>query len=323
VGGGVRYVVRLFLGALATLLFVLLFNFVLFRVMPGSPIDNMARGQRLSPDEKQALIADLGLDKPLPQQIPGYLWDTIRGNLGLSLTSGRPVTEVVGARVWPTVLLLVPATILSVGLGILLGIRAGWRRGTRADITATGVSLTFYSIPEGWLAMMLLILFGSILKIFPLGGYASPTPTSGPTHVADVLSHMFLPVLTITIAYMGEYMLIMRSSLVDVKDEDYIQTARSKGLNDGAVRRRHALPNALLPTVTLVFLSFGFIFGGAVLIEGIFGWPGLGQLTFQAIDQHDYPVIQAVFLISSAAVIFMNFAADLIYGYLDPRIRTG
>ena len=318
-----RYVGRKLAGALVTLLFVLLFNFVLFRVMPGSPIDTMARNQHLTPQEKQALIADLGLDEPLPQQIPGYLWDTLRGHLGYSYTSGRPVTDVVGVRVWPTVLLLVPATILSVGLGILLGIRAGWRRGSRADVTATGVSMTCYSIPEGWLAMMLLILFGSILKIFPLGGYASPTPLSGPTHVADVLSHLFLPVLTITIAYMGEYMLIMRSSLVDVKNEDYVETARAKGLNDGTVRRRHALPNALLPTVTLVFLSFGFIFGGAVIIEGIYGWPGLGQLTFQAIDQKDYPVIQAIFLLSSAAVIFMNLAADLIYGYLDPRIRAG
>ena len=178
----------------------------------------------------------------MPQQIPGYLWDTVRGHLGYSYTSGRPVTDVVGVRVWPTVLLLVPATILSVGLGILLGIRGGWRRGSRADITATGVSMTFYSIPEGWLAMMLLILFGSILKIFPLGGYASPTPLSGPTHVADVLSHLFLPVLTITIAYMGEYMLIMRSSLVDVKNEDYVQTARAKGLNDATVRRTTRAP---------------------------------------------------------------------------------
>lgn len=322
-GGTTRYVLRMFLGALSTLVFVLLFNFVLFRVMPGSPVDIMARGQHLTPEEKTALIADLGLEKPLLQQIPGYLSDTLRGDLGSSLTSGRPVSAVVGERVWPTILLLVPATILSVGLGILLGIRAGWRRGTRADIGATGIALTLYSTPEGWLAMMFLLIFGSTLHIFPLGGYSSPTLTTGATHIADVMSHMFLPVLTLTLAYMGEYMLIMRSSLVDVKDEDYIATARSKGLNDEAVRRRHALPNALLPTITLVFLSFGFIFGGTVFIEGIYGWPGLGQLTFQAIDQKDYPVIQAVFLLSSAAVIFMNLVADLIYGYIDPRIREG
>ncbi len=299
---------------------MLLVNFFLFRVMPGSPIDTMARNQRLSPDEKAALIADFGLDQPLLSQLPTYAWDTVRGSLGYSYTSGRPVTATIGARFWPTVLLVLPATILAVAIGIALGIYSGWRRGSRGDVGTLGVSLVLYSVPEGWLGLMLLVVFGSILGIFPLGGYASAGLT-GSAHVADVLSHLALPVATLTLAYVGEYVLVMRSSLIDVLGDEYLQTARAKGLPDRLVRRRHAVPNAMLPTITIVFYSVGAIFGGAVIVEAVYSWPGLGQLTYQSIENLDYPVIQGVFLLSSAAVIAMNLVADLLYGYIDPRVR--
>ena len=300
---------------------MLLVNFFLFRVMPGSPIDTMARNQRLSPDEKAALIADFGLDQPLLFQLPTYGWDTVRGSLGYSYTSGRPVTATIGARFWPTVLLILPSTILAVAIGIALGIYSGWRRGSRGDVGTLGVSLVLYSVPEGWLGLMLLVVFGSILGIFPLGGYASTAGLTGSAHVADVLSHLALPVATLTLAYVGEYVLVMRSSLIDVLGDEYLQTARAKGLPDRLVRRRHAVPNALLPTITIVFYSVGAIFGGAVIVEAVYSWPGLGQLTYQSIENLDYPVIQGVFLLSSAAVIAMNLVADLLYGYIDPRVR--
>ena len=300
---------------------MLLVNFFLFRVMPGSPIDTMARNQRLSPDEKAALIADFGLDQPLLSQLPTYGWDTVRGSLGYSYTSGRPVTATIGARFWPTVMLILPATILAVTVGIALGIYSGWRRGSRGDVGTLGVSLVLYSVPEGWLGLMLLVVFGSILGIFPLGGYASTAGLTGSAHVADVLSHLALPVATLTLAYVGEYVLVMRSSLIDVLGDEYLQTARAKGLPDRLVRRRHAVPNALLPTITIVFYSVGAIFGGAVIVEAVYSWPGLGQLTYQSIENLDYPVIQGVFLLSSAAVIAMNLVADLLYGYIDPRVR--
>ena len=309
------------LGAGATLVFVLLVNFFLFRVMPGSPIDTMARNQRLSPDEKAALIADFGLDAPLLAQLPTYAWDTVRGNLGYSYTSGRSVTSTIGARFWPTVLLVLPSTILAVAIGIAFGIYSGWRRGSRGDVGTLGVSLVLYSVPEGWLGLMLLVLFGSILGIFPLGGYASTDPLTGSAHVADVLSHLALPVATLTLAYLGEFVLVMRSSLIDVLGDEYLQTARAKGLPDRLVRRRHAVPNALLPTITIVFYSVGAIFGGAVIVEAVYSYPGLGQLTYQAIENLDYPVIQGVFLLASAAVIATNLVADLLYGYVDPRVR--
>jgi len=315
------YVGRKVLGAAGTLLFVMLFNFVLFRVMPGSPVDTIARNQRLSPDEIQALIEDFGLDRSLPAQVPGYLWDTVRGNLGVSYTSGRPVTSVLAGRVWPTVVLVLPATIISVAVGVWLGIHAGWRRGSGTDTGSVGASLVLYSTPEGWLGMMLLVVFGVWLGLFPLGGYSSSPPPEGAAYVADVMTHAFLPVLTLALAYIGEYVLIMRSSMVEVTHEDYLTTARAKGLTDREVRRGHAVPNALLPIVTLIFYSFGFVLGGAVVIESIFNWPGLGLLTFQAIDNQDFPVIQGVFLLSSFLVIAFNLAADLSYGYIDPRVH--
>jgi len=315
------YVGRKLLGAAGTLLFVMLFNFVLFRVMPGSPVDTIARNQRLSPDEIQALIEDFGLDRSLPAQVPGYLWDTVSGNLGVSYTSGRPVTSVLADRVWPTVVLVLPATIISVAVGVWLGIHAGWRRGSGTDAGSVGASLVLYATPEGWLGMMLLVVFGVWLGLFPLGGYSSSPPPEGAAYVADVITHAFLPVLTLALAYIGEYVLIMRSSMVEVTHEDYLTTARAKGLTDRDVRRSHAVPNALLPIVTLIFYSFGFVLGGAVVIESIFNWPGLGLLTFQAIDNQDFPVIQGVFLLSSFLVIAFNLAADLSYGYIDPRVH--
>ncbi|HWC71394.1 MAG TPA: ABC transporter permease [Actinomycetota bacterium] len=315
------YVARKVLGAAGTLLFVMLFNFVLFRVMPGSPVDTIARNQRLSPGEIQALIADFGLDRPLPEQVPGYLWDTVRGNLGVSYTSGRSVVSVLAERVWPTVVLVLPATIISVSVGVWLGIHAGWRRGSGTDAGSVGASLVLYSTPEGWLGMMLLVVFGVWLGVFPLGGYSSSPPPEGAAYVADVMTHAFLPVVTLALAYIGEYVLIMRSSMVEVTHEEFLTTARAKGLTDRDVRRRHAVPNALLPIVTLIFYSFGFVLGGAVVIESIFNWPGLGLLTFQAIDNQDFPVIQGVFLLSSFLVIAFNLAADLSYGYIDPRVH--
>jgi peptide/nickel transport system permease protein len=289
--------------------------------MPGSPVDTIARNQRLSPNEIQALIEDFGLDRSLPAQVPGYLWDTVRGNFGVSYTSGRPVTAVLAERVWPTVVLVLPATIISVAVGVWLGIHAGWRRGSGTDAGSVGASLLLYSTPEGWLGMVLLVVFGVWLGIFPLGGYSSTPPPEGAAYVADVITHAFLPVMTLALAYIGEYVLVMRSSMVEVTHEDYLTTARAKGLTDREVRRNHAVPNALLPIVTLIFYSFGFVLGGAVVIESIFNWPGLGLLTFQAIDNQDYPVIQGVFLLSSFLVIAFNLAADLSYAYIDPRVR--
>jgi len=252
-----------------------------------------------------------------------YLGDTLRGEFGYSFISGRPVITVVSEKVWPTVLLVGLATILSTVIGILIGIKGGWKRGSSFDTGSLLGSLTLYSMPEGWLGMILLITFAGTLGWFPAGGFESSDQLTGFAHVMDVAKHLFLPCLTLTLGYLGEFAIIMRSSLLEVMDEEFVQTARAKGVRDKDVRRRHAVPNALLPTFTLAFYSVGFILGGAVIIEEVYSWPGLGQLTYAAIEGSDYPVIQAVFLLSSAAVILFNLIADVLYGYLDPRVKEG
>lgn len=316
-----RYLLRHVLHAVGTLLFVLAFNFILFREI-GDPVELLTHSTlHLDPSEKAALREELGIDDPLPAQFVNYVGDSLRGEFGYSFITGRPVIESVAEKIWPTILLVGTSTILSTLFGVLIGIRGAWRRGSAFDTGSLLGSLTLYSMPEGWLGMLLLILFVGILGWFPAGGIESTDRLTGFAHVLDVAKHLFLPCLTLTLGYLGEFAIIMRSSLLEVMGEDFIQTARAKGVRDKEVRRRHAVPNALLPTFTLTFYSIGFILGGAVIVEQVFSWPGLGQLTYAAIESLDYPVIQAVFLLSSAAVILFNLLADVLYGYLDPRVK--
>ncbi len=318
--GSRRYLLRKCLQAVVTLWFVLTFNFFLFRILPGDPIGVLARSERLTPDDVARLQHDLGLDLPMAEQYVVYLRETLTGNLGESLRTGIPVRDLIGSRIRPTVLLVGLGTLLASWLGVLIGIRGGWRRGSRFDTSSQYTSLVLYSMPEGWLGMLLLLFFSGWLHWFPAGGYTGGDET-GLAHFVDVLDHLFLPLLTLTLGYIGSYSIVMRSSMIDTINEDFVLTARAKGVPDRLVRSRHVVPNAFLPTFTLIILSFGFVLGGAIVIETVYSWPGLGLLTYNAIATLDYPVIQGVFLIASAAVILANLIADITYGYLDPRIK--
>jgi peptide/nickel transport system permease protein len=322
---GARYLLRKGVQALLTLAFILVFNFFLFRVMPGDPVRILTRTNNLeiSIEDQRALVADLGLDKPLPQQFVDYVGDTLTGNLGVSFSHPEePVLGLFMEFLWPTVLLVGVSTVLSTVIGLLMGIYSGWRRGGPLDMTSMGFGLVLYSMPEFWLGILLLILFAVTLGIFPTGGFESVSgDLTGLGRVTDVANHMFLPCITLTLAFLGEYYLIMRSSLLDVQGEDYVLTARAKGLRDKLVMWRHAVPNALLPTVTLVALNFGFVIGGAITVETVFSYPGLGLLTYDALQAKDYPLLQGMFLFFSLAVIVANLIADILYGYLDPRVR--
>lgn len=316
-----KYLLRKVLHSLATLAFVLAFNFVLFRAI-GDPVKLLTRSSvHLDPAEQALLREEFGIDDPLPQQFVNYLGDSLRGEFGYSFISGRPVMDSIVQRVGPTFVLVGTATVLSTLLGIVIGIKGAWRRGSAFDTGSLLGSLTLYSMPEGWLGMILLITFAGTLGWLPAGGIESTDELTGIAHLLDIAKHLVLPCLTLTLGYIGEFAIIMRSSLLEVMGEDFVLTARAKGVRDKDVRRRHAVPNALLPTFTLAFYSVGFILGGAVIVEQVFSWPGLGQLTYAAIQGSDYPVIQAVFLLSSAAVIFFNLLADILYGYLDPRVK--
>jgi peptide/nickel transport system permease protein len=320
--GSRRYLLKKSVQAISTLLFVLAFNFMLFRLI-GDPVKLLTRSNvHLTPEDQEELKREYGLDKPVPLQFVDYMGDTFRLDFGLSLANGRPVSTVIAERVWPTVLLVGVSTLLSTIFGLLIGIKGAWQRGSTFDTGTLFGSLVLYAMPEGWLGMILLITFAGAITWFPTGGYESYTATGGGlAHVADVLNHLFLPCATLTIGYIGEYVIIMRSSLLEVMGEDFVMTARAKGVRDRDIRRRHAVPNALLPTLTLVFYSFGFVIGGSILIEAVYSWPGLGLLEFEAIKGLDFPILQALFLLISGAVILFNLAADILYSYLDPRVK--
>jgi peptide/nickel transport system permease protein len=323
--GGRRYILRKLAQALFTLVFVLVFNFFLFRIMPGDPVRLLTKqkGIELSAAAQANLIRDLGLDKPLPAQFVDYVDDTLHGRFGLSfIFQGQTVMEVFLRFLWPTVLLVGTATVLMTIIGLYLGIRGGWDRGSKFDLGSMGLSLTLYSMPDFWLAMMLLILFSTALGWFPSGGYSTPNADlSGVDHIVDILNHMFLPVLTLTLGYLGEYYLVMRSSLLDVMGEEYITTVRAKGVREGKVLWGHAVRNALLPTISQIALGFGFVIGGAVTVELVFSYPGLGLLTIEALDAQDFLLLQGLFLFFSLAVLISNLAADILYSWFDPRVR--
>ena len=318
--GARRYVFRKVVQAVATLAFVLTFNFFLFRVLPGDPVGLLARSQRLSEADVAALQEQLGLDQPLGSQYVTYVRETLTGNLGVSLRTAREVTSTVWSRVWPTVLLVGLGTLLSTVIGIWIGIKGGWRRGSAFDTTTLYGSLALYSIPEGWLGMLLLLVLSGMLGLFPAGGYESGGET-GVARLVDMPNPLFFPLLTPNPGSLGQPESIIISSMITVTHEDFVMSARAKGVPEYQVRRRHVVPNAFLPTFTLIFLNFGFVLGGAIVVEAVFSWPGLGLLTYEAINHLDYPVIQGVFLLSSATVIACNLAADITYGYLDPRVR--
>jgi peptide/nickel transport system permease protein len=322
-----RYLAAKILGSVGSLCFVLVVNFFLFRVLPGDPARTLGRGRFRTEAQLEEFRNTYGLDQPLIQQFFTYLKNTVSGDLGISLRYRAPVSELMLDRMWPTILLVGTSTILSTVIGVYIGMVSAWNRGRTSDRAWTGTTLTLYSMPEWWLGLLLIAGFavgmGPLPGIFPTGGLhsidADPGTLSG---MLDTAWHLTLPVITLTLAYLAEYSLIMRSSLLDELGEDYVVTARAKGLRDVDVRRRHAARNALLPTTTIVALNIGFVVGGAITIETIFSIPGLGLLAQEALTIPDYWVLQGTFLVASAAVIAANLVANLVYGLLDPRVRT-
>jgi peptide/nickel transport system permease protein len=317
-----RFVLGKVLGAFGTLAFVVVFNFFLFRVVEGDPVANLFRGRNLTLEQREQLRVQFGLDGSMWEQFARYVEQTVQLNFGRSYTTNQPVIEEIWSRAPATIALVGTATILSTLLGLWIGTVAGWRRGTRQDRALTSASMVTWSMPEFWLGMILLTFFAVRLGLFPTGGISDPSSEEGRlATLLDQAWHMFLPCLTLTVAYLGEYALIMRSSIVDVMREDYLTLARAKGLRDIQVRNRHAVRNALLPSTALIAINFGFVISGAITVETVFSWPGLGLLTYDALRGPDLPMLQGLFLLFSAAVIFFNLAADLLYPFLDPRVR--
>jgi len=318
--------------ALLTLALVIIFNFVLFRILPGDPARSVAHDPRISPETVAALTARFGLDKPLFLALDGgnwfdsqffaYLGRLAAGDLGVSYAfRDRPVVDMLGLGLVNTLWLVLPANVLAIVVGVLAGLVAAWRRGTPLDAGALTVGLILWAVPTFFLGIILLFL-GAAWFDLPTAGkqtigaeFASFWEWAG-----DLLRHLLMPTLTFTLVLLGEYLLIMRSSVIEIFSEDYILTAKAKGLSTFRIVRDHALRNAMLPMVTLIAINLGFIVSGAIQIESVFSWPGLGELTVNAVRQRDYPVLQGAFLLLAVSVVVANLIAELIYGWLDPRV---
>lgn len=319
-GGVVRYLLGKIGGAIMSVLMVVVLGFFLFRVMPGDPVTTMTRGHPVSGEQLAKMRADFGFDKPILVQFWDYLVGLLQGDFGNSYAFNAPAGVVIGERLGPTLLLMGTATVLAAALGLWLGTKTAWRRNGPLDRTSSGVALVFWSVPPWWLGVVLLMILGGV---FPTGGMQSPdSPAAFIPHALDVAHHMVLPVITLVLAVYGQYQLVMRASLLEEMNSDYLTTARAKGLRDDLVRRRHALPNALLPTTTLVFLHLGMVVSGAITVEAVYSWPGLGQLTAQALAAKDLPLLQGIFIVLVITVVIANLVADILLRVLDPRVRA-
>jgi peptide/nickel transport system permease protein len=317
-----RYAVGKLLGALGTLVFVVVFNFFLFRIVATDPVAVLYRGRNLSDSQRDELTRQFGLDGSQLTQFLRYVEQTVQLNFGRSYATNRGVMEEIWSAMPATIALVGVATILSTVFGLWMGAAAGWRRGTTKDRVLTSSSMVTWSMPDFWLGMLLLTLFAVKLDLFPTSGITDPSSdATGLSRLLDQAWHMALPCATLAIAYVGEYALVMRSSLIDVMREDYLTLARAKGLRDIDVRNRHAVRNALLPSTALIAINFGFVISGAIAVETVFSWPGLGLLTYESLRGPDLPMLQGLFLVFSASVILFNLLANLMYPFLDPRVR--
>lgn len=319
-----RYFASKVANALLTIVLVASFNFALFRILPGDPARLLLPKGQWGAQEIERQRALFHLDRPLYQQF-GYYWvDTVQLKFGDSFKQQRPVTAVVWERIPPTLLLVGTGTVLAMIVGLLSGIYAGWRRERLFDTLSTTIGMVFYSTPTLWIGMVLIMIFSVKLGWFPVGRMTDPgVHLSGVVaNLKSITSHLVLPALTFALVYIGQYQIIMRTSVSGVMNEDFVLTARAKGLSDGQVLWRHAVPNALLPTTTVIMMNIGFVMSGAILTETVFNWPGIGLLSYESMLNLDYPVMQAVFLFASVAVIVMNLIAEIMYCYLDPRVQS-
>jgi ABC-type dipeptide/oligopeptide/nickel transport system permease component len=313
------YLIKRALFAIMTVFVAITINFFLFRVIPGDAVRNLSRVPHASADLRHSLEAQFGLDEPKWEQYLIYLRELAHGNMGISFTNQQPVWDNLREDLANTIPMVGLGTLVAIAVGLVTGVFSAWRRGTRMDQVSTNLAIAFYSFPTQWLALVVLIYLSSW---FPSHGRVDDflfQPTWW-EHTVDVLRHMFLPSLTVALTLYGEYTLIVRSAMLETLGEDYVLTARAKGLPQRRIVVRHVFRNALLPTTTLIALSIGYIVAGVILVETVFSWPGIGNAVYQAVTERDYPMLQGAFLVLTVSVVFFNFIADLLYFRLDPRI---
>jgi peptide/nickel transport system permease protein len=319
----VRYLGQKLTYLMLTLVAVLATNFVLFHLMPGDPVTHIARGQHLDAEAIARLRTYYGLDRSLLSQFVTYLQNLARGDLGFSYTYQASVGPIVVKALANTLILVTISTLLVIVLGVLVGVFAAARRGSRTDGGLVIGSLVFWSLPTFWVGMLLIFLFAVTLGWFPIAGmYTADAlyPTVF-TRLADLGRHLVLPTVAMVLVDIAQFVLITRSSLLATLSEDYMTTARAKGLSPRRVLWRHGVRNALLPVVTATTLYASATVGGTIQVETVFSWPGMGQLIYLSVIRRDYPVMEACFLIFAVVVVVANFASDMVYRILDPRVR--
>ena len=302
-----RLIGRRLLFLLPVLVGSLVAVFVTMRVVPGDPA-RLVAGPDAGPEELATIRHQFGLDQPLHVQFERYLIDVLRGEFGRSLKTQRPVLDEIGPRLWNTALLAVLSTLFAAVFGLLAGIVAAARRNSMFDHATMVVAMVGVSTPSFYLGIVLIVVFAVMLRLFPAGGSGG-------------LVHFILPAVTLGASTLGIVARMTRASMIDVLNEDYIRTARAKGVRERAIVLRHALRNALLPIIAVVALQFGFVLAGSVLVETVFSFPGIGWLIVESISMRDFPVVQSSILLVTFVSVLVNLVADILYGYADPRIK--
>jgi peptide/nickel transport system permease protein len=312
------YVIRRLLGAIPLLLVITAVVFALMQLAPGGPLAVYGENPHLTAADLQAIKEAMGLDKPPAVQYLYWLKEVVQLNFGHSLFTGRAVMEMIGERLPATLLLMTVAMSFSLLVGVVLGVLSAIKQYSKFDFTVTTLAFVGYSLPPFWFGIVLMIVFASTLQWLPAGGLADFGQEGNPL---NVLSHLILPAAMLSILQIASWSRYTRSSMLEVVRQEYIRTARAKGLDEWAVIVKHGLRNGLIPVVTVVALSLPSLFAGAIMTETIFTWPGVGRLFFDALTKSDYPVLMAILTISASLVVIGNLLADMIYALLDPRIR--
>ena len=309
--------------ALPVILAILVINFLIVHIVPGDPIQALVGDFPAPPGYADEIRHEFGLDRPLLTQLGLYLLNLAKGQLGFSFANRQPVLGLILQRSEFTLLLMLPALVAAAILGIVMGLAAAPRAGSLFDSSITALSLIGFSVPIFWLGQLLIIVFAIKLRLLPAQGmFSLRAQLSGWPFLVDVLWHLVLPVFSVTIYYVAIVARVARASVLDALSQDFVLTAKAKGLSRRYVLWRHVLPNALIPVITVIGYNFGYSLTGAILVETVFAWPGLGNLFITSIGNRDYPVLQGIFLFTAIAVVIANVATDLLYAALDPRVRA-
>lgn len=318
------YITRRLAQAIPLVIAVIVLNFLIVHLAPGDPVTILVGEYGSTPEFRDRVRRDYGLDQPLQTQLLVYLRRVLRGDLGHSLYFNQPVIRLILERLPATILLMASQLLFAVTVGVSLGVAAARRPYSILDNASTAVALIGYSMPVFWSGLLLILLFSTTLGLLPSGGMTSPREqVEGLGMVLDIVRHLILPAFTLGLVNLALYVRLTRASMLEVLSQDYVRTAWAKGLAERRVLRRHALRNALLPVVTITGIDLGRMIGGAVLTETVFAWPGVGTLTFTALQTRDYPVIVGTFMVISIGVVVANLFVDIMYGVLDPRIQYG